>query len=175
MEYPVLPKDIQEINRQLSDLFGIDTESTKPIWRVSWSNDQYEHRLTEFTDAGVLLLTPEIRILPKYQWIRSRWILEKLSLVPDFQQQELAGKKVSYECIHAFKEGQEPKIYPCVFLVHLIHAAMGKSPIPRYVDPESEEPLEAQAKRIDTLVEELFGDESSLLGRTITGEAIIVP
>ena len=36
-------------------------------------------------------------------------------------------------------------------------------------------PAEMREKRIEKLTEELFGDESNILGRTVTGEAIVVP
>lgn len=175
MEYPTLPTDIVTINNQLRETFGIDTISTEPIWRVAWSNDQYEHRMTDRTVEGLIMLSPELRILPKYQWIKSRWILERLVIVPEFQAWELGGKKVSYECIWKFedrnKEAVPPVFSACQFIIQLVYAAQGHSPMPKYIDPESEEPIEEQKKRIDLLVEELFGDESSLLGRTITGES----
>jgi hypothetical protein len=179
MEYPTLPVDIRKINQELAEYFGIDTITGEPIWRLSWSNDQYENRLSEYTPSGIQLITPEIQYLPKYPWIKSRWILERLVIVPDFQQVELAGKQVSYECMKKFEDrferATQPTFEACKFIVDLVYAALGKSPMPKYIDPESEEPLEAQKARIDKLVEELFGDESDLLGRTVTGEAIIVP
>jgi hypothetical protein len=127
------------------------------------------------TPSGIQLLSPMMMELPKYPWIRKKWILENLVIVPEFQQQELAGVKKSYECLHAFRANVIPTFTACKFLIDLKEAAMGKKPMPKYVDPESKEPLEAQRKRIDALVEELFGDESFLMGRTVTGEASIVP
>ena len=176
MEYPILPTDIITINNQLREEFGIDTETTNPIWRISWSNDQFEHRMTDRTPEGLSMLSPEIRILPKYQWIKSRWILERLVIVPEFQAWELGGKKVSYECIWKFEDRRNeavPPMFPaCQFIINLVYAAQGHSPMPKYIDPESKEPIEEQKKRIDDLMEELFGDESNLLGMTITGEAV---
>lgn len=176
MEYPTLPTDIITLNDQLREQFGIDTETTEPIWRVSWSNDQFEHRMTDRTPEGLVMLTPQIKILPKYQWIKSRWLLERLVIVPDFQAFELGGKKVSYECVWKFEDRNKeavPPVFPaCQFIINLIFAAQGHRPMPKYIDPESEEPIEEQKKRIDKLVEELFGDESNLLGMTVTGEAV---
>jgi hypothetical protein len=181
MDYPTLPTDILKINEQLRDEFGIETTSTNPMWRISWSNDQYEMRLTDRTPEGLVMLTPQLRLLPKYrQWLQPPcWILERLVVVPEFQAAELGGKQVSYECLHPFLGRNKLPVQPvwpaCQFLVNLIYAAMGHKPMPKYIDPESKEPLEEQKKRIDLLVEELFGDESNLLGRTITGEAIAMP
>ena len=169
--------DVEVLNVRLREFFGIDTESTRPIWRVVWANDQYEKRLSDCTPAGIQLLYPELQELPKYQDKRDRWVLERLVIVPDFQQFELGGLKTSYEPIWTFNDRhgnyQDPKWEACYFLVNLVYAAMGKAPMPRYIDPDSVEPLEKQRQRIDQLVEELFGDESDLMLRTVTGEAVI--
>lgn len=179
MDYPKLPSDIIRINEQLREYFGVDTVSGEPIWRISWSNDQYEMRETDYTAEGLRLLSTEVRLLPKYQWIKNRWILERLVAVPVFQVKELAGREVSYECMWKFQDRDEqavdPKFEACKFIIDIIYAAQGKQPFPKYIDPESEEPIEAQKKRIDDLVEQLFGDESNLMMRTVTGEAIVVP
>jgi hypothetical protein len=179
MEYPVLPNNIREINKLLQEHFGIDTESGWCMWRISWSNDQYEMRLTDTTPKGIALLFPEVMNMPKYSWIKNRWILENLVLIPEQQQMEIPQFKKSYECIWKFedrrKEYIEPVFEAAKFIIDVVHAAKGYSPIRKYIDPESKEPIEEKKKRIDKLVEELFGDESSLLGRTITGEAIAMP
>lgn len=175
MDYPKLPSQVRHLNRHLITHFGVETESTNAMWRVCWSNDQYENREDSVTEAGVYLLFPQVMLLSKYPWAKNKWMLENLVLVPEFQQCELGGSRKSYECIHAFKENVIPSFEACKFLVDLINAAKGKSPMPKYVDPDEKNPLEAQEKRIDKLVEELFGDESNLLGRTVTGQAIIVP
>lgn len=177
MDFPVLPQEIQDINEKLQRHFGIDTESGQPIWRVSWSNDQYEKRLTEFTDDGFQLLYPEVRELPKYQWCRDRWIIERLVLVPDVHVGELPTQKKSYECMQYFEhfktgEAIKPSFEACKFIVDTVYAAMGKSNLRKYVDQEALNPVEEREKRINKLQDELFGDESSLLGRTITGEAV---
>lgn len=181
MDYPVLPIDIQEVNRLLKETYGIDTDSTLPMWRVSWAADQYEMRVDDVTPGGVRLLFPELMNFPKYSWIKDMWILENLVLVPIQQQNEIAGVKKSYECIwkfqDRFKKPVKPEWWACQFVIDLIQSVKSQNPINtrKYIDPESEEPIEEQKKRIDKLVEELFGDESDLMMRTVTGEAIVVP
>jgi hypothetical protein len=170
-----LPPDIKKLNRQLESHFGIDTESMRQMWRVSWSDDQYEKRMTDRTDAGLILLSPEVRELPKYQWIVSKWILENLVAVPSFQQGELADAKVSYECIYAFPQGKVPSFEALQFVIDLVYAAKGKKSLAKYKDPDADHPLEKQQERVDRLMEELFGDESGLLGKTFKGEGIVVP
>src|SRR6516162_1663463 len=114
MDFPILPQDIQTINNQLVNYFGIDTITSQAMWRVSWSSDQNEKR----------------------------------------------------------KEPVYPIFKACKFVVDVVYAAMGKKSLAKYVDEEAKNPLEEQEKRINKLQEELFGDESSLLLRTVTGEAV---
>lgn len=179
MEYPTLPTEIQKINNLLMEHFGVETESLYSIWRISWSNDQYEKRLTDCTDEGLQLLYPEIRLLPKYQWIRDRWILERLCLVPEIQQHEIPEWKKSYECMWKFESKLQEPIQPtfeaCKFIVDAVYAMMGKQSMAKYKDPDKDNPQERYEERINKLGDELFGDESDLRLRTVTGEAIIVP
>lgn len=177
MDFPRLPRDVDIINDQLISLYGIDTLTGKPMWRVSWSNDQYEKRLTEYTDSGLQLLIPEVRELPKYQWVKDRWILERLCLIPDINIGELPTERQSYECMFPFEnaftgEALPPNLQAAKFVVDTVYAAMGKKSMRRYIDDEDKNPVQVKEERINKLQEELFGDESSLLGRTITGEAV---
>ena len=177
MDFPELPKEIKNINQSLINHFGIDTIGGEPIWRVSWSTDQYEKRLSQYTPEGLTLLTPEVMELPKYQWCKNRWILERLVLIPDIHTTELPAQKKSYECIYYFENAHTgdaivPTFEACKFVVDTVYAAMGKKSMRKYVDDEAKNPIESRENRIKKLEEELFGDESSILGRTITGEAV---
>jgi hypothetical protein len=185
MDYPVLPTDIQIINDQLREQYGIDTESKQPMWRVSWAADQYEMRVDDVTATGVRLLFPEIMRLPKYSWIKDLWILENLVLVPIQSMTEIPETKKSYECIWKFKDRWDkpvnPEYWACQFVIDLIQSVKSGNPmnVRKYYDPQTsgdaKEHLARQKKKIDDLVEQLFGDESSLMGRTVTGEAVVVP
>jgi hypothetical protein len=177
MEYPTLPQDIQTINQQLIDHFGVDTITGKAMWRVSWAGDQTEKRLTKYTDQGVELLFPEVLEKVKYPWIKGRWILERLVLVPIINQDEIPADPQSYECMWIFEspitnEAIPPIFTACKFVVDTVYAAIGKSSMAKYVDEEAANPIEAKEKRINQLVDELYGEESSLLLRTKTGEAV---
>jgi hypothetical protein len=123
------------------------------------------------------MLSPEVLELPKYQWVKDRWILERLCLVPDIHVGELPTQRVSYECMYPFQnayteEALPPNYEACEFVINTVYAAMGKKSLRKYVDEEENHPVEVKEQRIKKLTEELFGDESSLLGRTITGEAV---
>lgn len=174
-----LPETIATLNERLKEYFGIDTESTDPIFRVVWSDAQYENRLTDRTPTGIQLLTPQVTKLPKYQWVKAKYILERLVIVPELQQIELAGLQKSYEPLWVFenKKGEAvPPVWEAIkMIIDTMYAALGKSSLAKYVDEEAKNPIEAREKRIAKIEEELFGDESFLLGRTITGEAVAMP
>jgi hypothetical protein len=175
-----LAEPIESINQQLIDLFGLDTSSGQPMFRIVWSEDQFEKRLTDRSDKGLVLPTSVIKLLPKYkQWIKERFVLERLIIVPEVNIQELAGIKLSYEPLWVFQgrndEYVPPTLWGSKFVIDTLYAAMGKQSLVRYVDEEAKHPIETREKRIEQLTEELFGDESNILGRTVTGEAIVVP
>ncbi len=172
-----LTEPIEKINQQLIDLFGIDTITGREIFRVVWSEDQFEKRLTNYSDSGLTLLHPEVRLLPKYrQWIQNKYVLERLCIVPEINQNEIPTDKLSYEPIWVFEtkssEALPPTVWACKFVIDCLYAAMGKKSLRKYVDDEAKNPEEHKEKRIKEMEEQLFGDESFLLGRTITGEAI---
>lgn len=171
-----LAESIESINNQLREQFGIDTASTSPMFKIVWSNDQHEMRETNCTKEGLLLLTPMVVLMPKYQWFKERYVLERLVGVPEFQQKELAGKKVSYEPLWVFQGKNDtyvaPTFWACKFIIDTMYAALGKKSMVKYVDEEAKNPEEHREARINKLEEELFGDESFLKLRTVTGEAV---
>lgn len=182
-----LTESIESINQHLIDMFGIDTITGQPIWRVVWSEDQFEYRLgtyDDYSDGGIYLRTvTEVRWVPKYrQWVPEKYVLERLVVVPVMNSDEIPDTKVSYEPLYVFEDKNgnylPPKFEACEFVIKLIYSVQyGDKSVARYKDPEDsvEASLEIKRKRIDKIQEELFGDESGLLGTTITGETIIVP
>lgn len=180
-----MAEKIETINQYLRDNFGIDSDDAEPIFRVVWSDEQFENRLTKYTDSGIELLVPEVRRLPKYSYVQHAYILERRVLVPDTDLKELAGVKKSYEPLWVFIGGDgtpvPPTIKGCKFIIDTVYAAIGKSSLAKYKDPlaglSPEELAEVKKKEIDQIEEELFGDESGLKQQTIneSGSAIIVP
>ncbi len=186
---PEIAEPIERINKQLADTFGIDTESTRPMWRVVWSADQFEWRkgvYDDITPAGIYLRTvEEVRYVPKYrQWIQDKYILERLVAVPEMNREELPASKTSYEPMWTFedKDGNylPPRFDACQFIINTVLAAQyGTNNLKKYVDPEgtTEGFYEHQKKNLDNMVEYLFGEQSGLGGETVGsgGSAIIVP
>lgn len=159
----IVPLEVNRINSQLINHFGIDTSTGQPMWKVVWSDDQLEMKKMDFNDNGVPLLHPKVREVKKYGYIEHKWILEQLVIVPEVNQEELAGAKLSYECLFIFEteSGQAlpPNFEACKFVIDLINATKGNGNLSKYLDnPDSPE---IKSKRIDKLCEELFGDENT--------------
>lgn len=180
-----MAEKIETINQFLRDNYGIDTDDSIPIFRVVWSEDQFEKRLTKFNDNGTELLHPEVRTVPKYSYLKDVYVLERRVLVPEVNREELAGLQKSYEPLWNFKQEDgtpiPPSIQGCKFIIDTVYAALGKKNLSKYKDPMDgltpAEAYELNKQRVDKIYEELFGDESSLGGEThnASGSAVIVP
>jgi hypothetical protein len=178
-------ENIETINEFLRNQYGIDTDDSEPIFRVVWSEDQTEHRVCQFTESGMQLITPEVRLVKKYNYLSNLYVLERRVLVPEINQKELCGLKKSYEPLWVFHDRHgnpvRPTIQGCQFVVDAVYAALGKRGLKKYVDPlfgkTQEELVAEKEQRIDQIEADLFGDESGLLGDTVTesGSTIIVP
>lgn len=178
-----LSETIETINKQLVDLFGVDTVSGDAIWRVVFSEEQFEKRLgtyADYTREGIYLRTvTEVRFVPKYsQWIRQKYVLERLTIIPDINAEELPTSKVSYEPMYVFEnfkgEPLPPRTDVCKILIDATYAAMGKKSMARYVDDYSQYTEEARDKRINELMEYLW-DPSDMSEALHQKQGIVVP
>lgn len=179
-----LAEDIEYINKQLKDEFGVDTITGAPIWRVVWSEDQFEKRLGTFDDitpAGIYLRTiTEVREVPKYrQWIQEKYVLERLVVIPEWQREELPTTKVSYEPLFVFwnKNGDylPPKYIVAKFVIDTIYSAQyGTKNLKKYTDDEDsqEASLELKRQRVDEIMEYLWGDQAAHYDAVKTKEAV---
>ena len=170
-----LTEKIETINLQLSDLFGIDTSSSNPIYRVVWSNDQFEYRFgtwSDFDKNDILIRTvEESRLVPKYYNKKDRYILEKLVAVPEINKEEL-DKKVSYEPLWVFEnmdtgEYIPPHIEICKFIVRTVQEAMHRPKgFKRYVENEAKNfgflGGDNKQERMKDIKEKLFGNETPI-------------
>jgi hypothetical protein len=181
-------ENIESLNRQLIDLFGIDTITGQPIWRIVWSEEQYEWRYgtyDDITEYGLYLRTvTETRFVPKYrQWIQNKYVLERLVVIPESSSGDLPATKLSYEPIYPFQtnSGQylPPRLDAAQFVIDTVLSAMGKSSLAKYQDPVNgltgEDYVEMKNKELDILQEDLFGNETDTGDALAHGEAIIVP
>lgn len=167
-------ESIESINRQLRDLFGLDTVTDQSLWRVVWSDDQFENRLMEYTPSGFQLLLPEVIQVRKYSYVHHRYVLERLVVVPVPDKQELADVHLSYEPMWVFQNEQKeylpPRMDACKFIVDTVYAAMGKRSLRKYVEND-----EGKEKRAEKLHDELFGNETSVGDALAYKEGVVVP
>lgn len=179
---------VDSLNQQLIDLYGIDTITGMAMWRIVWSDDQFEWRngtYEDYSPAGIYLRTiTEVRWVPKYrQWIRSKWVLERLVLIPEISSGDLPATKLSYEPLYPFEtnSGQylPPRLDAAQFVIETVLAAQGKSSLAKYKDPVSglsaEDYRDMKEAEIQSIQMELFGNETDTGDALAHGEAIIVP
>lgn len=172
-----LTEPIESLNQQLVDLFGLDTVTGDAIWRIVWGPTQYETRKSDYSERGIFLLTPRIIEFPKYQYIGDKYILERLTIVPEQNRNELAGAKISYEPHFVFRGRGgtylPPRIDVAKFVIDTTYAAMGKKSLAKYTD-DSITP-EAKEKRIQEIQEYLYGDETDVTDSLRYGSGVALP
>lgn len=178
-----LTEPIESINRQLVDLFGRDTITGLPMWRVSFSEDQFEKRYGTYDDysrEGIYLRTvTEVREVPKYrQWVHAKYVLERLTVVPGINAEDLPTTKLSYEPMYVFEnfkgEALPPRLDVCKIIIDSVYAALGKSQLSKYKDDYSKYTPEAQNQRINEIMEYLW-DPSDTAEALVQGEGVVVP
>jgi len=174
-----LPEKIEDINEQLIREFGIATDNGKPMFRVVWAGDQLEHRLLSHTPEGMQMLQPKVMEVKKYaKFSQEVYVLERLVIVPIMHENEIPGSAQSYEPLHFFWSPKDkkillpPKYMICKFIIDTMYAAMGRKSMAKYVDEMAKNPIQETAKRIAEIEEYLYGDESDLKLKTVTGEAV---
>lgn len=153
-------------NRKLADEFGYFQASNQANFRLVWSEDELETRLSSFTEEGVELLTPRVIRVPKYrQWIHQKYVLEKLTPIP-IAHEELTVDKTSYEPIWTFQDNKgnyiEPKYQAAKFICNLILGQVfNKDGKAKYVVTNEQE-AEKRKKELDEIYESLYGNETKL-------------
>jgi hypothetical protein len=172
-----LAEPIERINKQLLNQFGIHTDK-RPRFRVVWSEDQYEKRITSHTKDGLSLLNPMVLEVPKYKhYISERFILEQLSIVPGNQETDLV-ENLSYEPLWAFEDRHgnylPPRYDACKIIIDQVYENMsnaGKG-IKKYTNPDD---LISESERIDRVEKILFGEETPVGDALRHGYGIVVP
>ncbi len=167
---------IETLNQRLADYYGVDTSTNQPLFRIVWSEDQFEMRKTDRLDSGIQLLYPVVRQCRKYNYIKDTYILERLSVVPEFQREELADLKLSYEPLFAYRHENGTPLPPIwtatKFVIDTVYAAMGKQSLRKYLEDNSPEAVD---ERINKLQQELFGNETEVGDALRYREGVVVP
>lgn len=170
-------ESIERLNQQLADLFGIDTNSSNPIWRIVWADDQREKRLTKYSPMGVEYLYPMPVELPKYAHIKERYVLEKLEVVPLQHVEELCGLRVAYNVKWVFENEKvgylPPRLDVAQLVIHTLNFAQhgNRSGLRKYVQDADEE----KRKEFERIWSDLFGNETDVTDALRYKEAVTVP
>lgn len=170
-------ESIERLNQQLADLFGIDTNSANPIWRIVWAEDQREKRMTKFSPSGIEYIYPVPMELPKYSHIKGRYILEKLEIVPLQNVEELCGAKISYEIKWVFENEKvgylPPRLDVAQLVIHTLNFAQygNKFGLAKYVENADEE----KRREFQRIWDDLFGNETDVTDALRYKEGVTVP
>lgn len=169
-----LRESIESINKRLISEFGRELNG-KPKFRVVFSEDQYEKRITEFTDEGFELLQPEVRLLPKYkQWVKAKYILERF--VPVVGETDLLDN-MSYEPVWVFQDKNGNYLPPffegCSLIIEGLYERTKKTSFAKYKDESVSK--EARLAEVERVERELFGNETDVGDALAYGSGVTVP
>lgn len=98
--------DINGINKKLKEYWGTDDEN-RPIYRVVWSDTQIEKRFGTFVESYGPIFLREVKGLaevPKYPYIKHRWVLEKLMFAMTDEVIGLDLNNRCYEPVYTFED-----------------------------------------------------------------------
>jgi len=166
---------LDDLNKKLKENFGQFDD--KPKFRLVWSEDQFEKRLSNVTSEGLRLQYPQMIELPKYRhYLKDRYVLERLTEVPAFQAKELATA-LSYEPIWVFEGMKNEPIKPnygaCKFVIETLLESTKDSIGAKYKDIE--DTPEEKLKRIEEIENDLWGNETEIGDALAHKQAIIKP
>lgn len=174
-------ESVDTLNQRLIDNYGTDIVTNQPIYRIVKAWDQFEKRLGEYedyTESGIFIRRVfERREVPKYRQIlpEGTWVLEKLVLVPEHQQEEL-GAKISYEPLFVFIHFKTNTPLPPIWSVTRItidahELALGRNGFRKYHDMT----LEEKEKELMEMENYLYGNETKTTDALAYKEGVVVP
>ncbi len=177
-----MSESVDTLNERLVREYGRFSTTDLPLWRIVFSDDQFEKRWTAHTREGFELLNPEVSEVPKYrQWVQGKYILERLIAIPEFVENDLTDK-ISYEPVWVFEDSKGnplPPFWPAIVLIaEQVYSAAAKRVGAKYKDPEvfdKKDAPEAKRAKVEQLVEELFGNETDTGDALAHGDGVIVP
>lgn len=168
---------LEQMNDKLKELYGSQLNG-QANFRLVWSEDQYEKRLSTFSDYyGHIFLRSvrEVRYCKKYSWIDRRFILEKL--VPNITPEELpCDGPLTYCPIFVFENVQGIALTPNwratnLLVQHLLYGKRSKLSLATMAEQYDAE-LEADKQ---FMLEYLNNEFPAVAAQLVHGEGISVP
>lgn len=172
---------IETLNARLIDHYGLDTSTGEPMWRIVFSDDQFEKRLGEYEDrtpSGLFIRrVTEVREVPKYrQWIKGKYVLENLVAIPVQNLMDLPATKTSYEPIFIYENAKGEALPPIwsvtKIVIDSVYFAKGTANnFPKYKD----NPIEDRQREFDEMYNYLYGDKTEVSDALAYKEGVVVP
>ena len=168
-------QEVNTINSKLIQQFG-KTLDNKAKFRIIWSDEQFEYRtgtFNEFYKTLFLRTTKGVKQVPKYNYIKSRWILELYnSPIGDPNIMDYNGYEPLYVFENAHGNPLPPRLTVCQIIIqHFLTPmiAAEKKSIWESIDKKE---LQKDIDYFKDVIEEESPYISTMLH---VGEAIIVP
>lgn len=125
--------DIKILNNYLSN-FGKCDNSDGPLFRLVWSDEQFEHREGTFREFSGPLFIREVtgvKLVSKYPYLKERWILERwIPGVYCYNKEIPLSQWGSYEPIYVFESNKREYLSPNLkvieVLIGMIHRHEGR-------------------------------------------------
>lgn len=166
--------NIEWVNKKLAALYGKDVSSELPIFRVSFSDDEYETRygtFREFYGEVFIRETKEVATVPKYPFIRHRHVLERLMY---HNNPELITNP-TYEPIYVFedKTGAALSVELWVCQARIIFLFADK---PKRTEKDDIAEEEARKKKESAEIKEILANDRPYIPTMVElGEAVSLP
>lgn len=150
-----------------------------PIMRLVWSDEMLELRFGTFNDYhGSIFLRQftGVREVPKYPWVKSRWVLERwyppnIAYNPELPE----SVKGSYEPVYVFQDRHDKALPLSLRVVELICEHMFNCPPDKESIKEGHEQEEARRDKAETNYLEDGLEMSVISNQLHQGEAVVMP
>ena len=141
---------VKDINKVIATK-GYDNE--RPIYQVVWSDREHEMRLGTFNEfAGKIFLRTVrcVKSVPKYSYIKSRWILEKFAPPGLTPNPELPfAWQGTYEPIYVFEAAGSalpPRLDVCELIIYCNQHPWDKAKLHTFLEDSMKEQEEQEIK-----------------------------
>lgn len=165
------PELLLEYNTRLKDHYG-SIDGHQGFRLVYVTKDYKERRYVTHTDAGIELPFKLLKETRKYPHINERYVLERLTVIPEFVETDLVDK-LSYEPIWTYevnringsiKEivGVAPNYGALKFVVEKVLEAVRLGGYYVNTEAKDEQLLKEEAEELANIEDYLFGDETPI-------------
>lgn len=176
-------EDIKSINKYLESSYGLSLDN-KPKFRVIWSEDLFEVRKGLFSPGATM---EEIRKVPKYSYIKDKYILEVYTLAfPETfgkalrHSEDIIMSGDRYEPLRVFQTKKNVPLDPqrdickiiCDRFIELINRPEGQRLTNRIATHDDVEAMKKEVRKFEDI---LNMSDSDMLQKFKWGEAIALP